>query len=138
MSLFLNTPSRFVIAFLPRSNHLLISWLQSPSAVILEPKKIKSVIVSIFSPSNFHEAGGPRRTTPRSRSGGVVVRRYPSSKVRSSAVLCWSSHEEILHVQGKRNPSKMVGAERGHQREDRLKPQSQKTSQSDHMGHSFV
>ena len=43
--------SRFVVAFLPRSKRLLISWLQSPSAVILEPKKIKSVTVSIVSPS---------------------------------------------------------------------------------------
>ena len=43
--------SQLVIAFLPRSKHLLISWLQSPSAVILEPKKIKSVTVSIVSPS---------------------------------------------------------------------------------------
>ena len=50
MSLLFNTLSRFVIAFLPRSNHLLISWLQSPSAVILEPKKRKSVTTSIFSP----------------------------------------------------------------------------------------
>ena len=45
MSLLFNMPSRLVIVFLPRSKHLLISWLQSPSAVILEPKKIKSVIV---------------------------------------------------------------------------------------------
>ena len=51
MSLLFNTLSRFVIAFLPRSKHLLISWLQSLSAVILEPKKIKSVTVSIVSPS---------------------------------------------------------------------------------------
>ena len=49
MSLVFNMLSRFVIAFLPRSKRLLISWLQSPSAVILEPKKIKSVTVSIFS-----------------------------------------------------------------------------------------
>ena len=55
MSLLFNTPSRFVIAFLPRSKHLLISWLQSPSAVILEPKKIKSVTVSIVSPSICYE-----------------------------------------------------------------------------------
>ena len=48
------------------------------------------------------------------------------------AALCWSSHEEIPHIQVKRNPSKMVGAERGHQRADRLKPQSQTASQSDH------
>ena len=47
--------SRFVIAFPPRSKCLLISWLQSPSAVILEPKKIKSVTVSTFSPSICHE-----------------------------------------------------------------------------------
>ena len=51
-------PSRFVITFLPRSKHLLISWLQSPSAVILEPKKIKSVTVSIVSPSICHEVMG--------------------------------------------------------------------------------
>ena len=50
MSLLFNTPSRFIIAFLPRSNHLLISWLQSPSAMILEPKKRKSVIAPTFSP----------------------------------------------------------------------------------------
>ena len=52
MSLLLNMLSRLVITFLPRSKHLLISWLQSPSAVILEPKKIKSVTASIVSPSN--------------------------------------------------------------------------------------
>ena len=50
MSLLFNKLSRLVTAFLPRSKHLLISWLQSPSAVILEPKKIKSITVSIFSP----------------------------------------------------------------------------------------
>ena len=51
----LNTLSNFVVAFLPRSKHLLISWLQSPSSVILEPKKIKSVTVSIVSLSICHE-----------------------------------------------------------------------------------
>ena len=54
-SLLFNMLSRFVIAFLPRSKHLLISWLQSPSAVILELKKIKSLTVSILSPSICHE-----------------------------------------------------------------------------------
>ena len=49
-----------------------------------------------------------------------------------------SSREEIPHVQDKRKPSKMVGAERGYQRADRLKPQLQTTSQSDHMDHSLV
>ena len=52
MSLLFNMLSRFLIAFFPRSKHLLISWLQSPTAVILEPKKIKSVTVSTVSPSS--------------------------------------------------------------------------------------
>ena len=47
-------------------------------------------------------------------------------------MLCWSNCEEIAHVQGKRNPSKMVGAARGHERSDTLKPYSQKTSHSNH------
>ena len=59
MSLLFSTLSRLVIAFLPRSKHLLISWLQSPSAVILEPPKIKSVTVSTVSPSISHEVMGP-------------------------------------------------------------------------------
>ena len=58
MSLLFNMPSRFVIAFLPRSKRLLISCLQSSSTVILEPKKIKSVTVSILSPSICHEVMG--------------------------------------------------------------------------------
>ena len=59
MSVLLNMLSGLVIVFLPRSKHLLISWLQSPSAVILEPKKIKSVSVSIVFPSICHEVMGP-------------------------------------------------------------------------------
>ena len=51
--------SRLAIAFLPRSKHLLISWLQSPSAVILEPPKVKSDTVSTVSPSICHEVMGP-------------------------------------------------------------------------------
>ena len=58
MSLLSNLLSRLVIAFLPRSKHLLISWLQSPSAVILEPPKIKFATVSIVSPSISHEVMG--------------------------------------------------------------------------------
>ena len=59
MSLLLNMLSRLVITFLPRSKHLLISWLQSPSAVILEPRKIKSATFSTVSPSICHEVMGP-------------------------------------------------------------------------------
>ena len=59
MSLLFNMLSRLVITFLPRSKHLFISWLQSPSAVILEPQKIKSDTVSIVSPSICHEVMGP-------------------------------------------------------------------------------
>ena len=59
MSLLFNMLSRMVINFHPRSKHLLISWLQSPSAVILEPPKIKSAAVSTVSPSVCHEVMGP-------------------------------------------------------------------------------
>ena len=62
----------------------------------------------------------------------AAERSYPMSKVRGGG------REELPHVKGKRSPSKMVGTERGHQRADRLKPQRQTTSQSDHMDHSFV
>ena len=58
MSLLLNMLSRLVITFLPRSKRLLISWLQSPSAVILKPRKIKSDTVSTVSPSIYHEVMG--------------------------------------------------------------------------------
>ena len=67
----------------------------------------------------------PRGDTPHPRSG-------------VGAALCWSSREEIPHIQGKGNPSKMVGVARGHQRADTLKPQLQTTSQSDHTDHSLV
>ena len=59
MSLLFNMLSRLVITFLPRSKRLLISWLQSPSAVILEPPKIKSITISTVFPSVYHEAMGP-------------------------------------------------------------------------------
>ena len=59
MSLLFNMLPRLVTTFLPRGKHLLISWLQSPSAGILEPKKIKSVTDSIVSPSFCHEVMGP-------------------------------------------------------------------------------
>ena len=59
MALLFNMLSRLVIAFLPREKHLLISWLQSPSAVILQSKKRKSVTISIASPSICHEMIGP-------------------------------------------------------------------------------
>ena len=59
MSLLFNMLSRLVIAFLPRSKHLLVAWLQSLSVVILKLKKIKSVTVSIASPTIWHEVMGP-------------------------------------------------------------------------------
>ena len=59
MSLLLNILSRLVITFLPRSKHLLISWLQSLSAVLLEPPKIKSLNVSTISPFTCYEVMGP-------------------------------------------------------------------------------
>ena len=74
----------------------------------------------------------------RPRARAVAERCHPTSEVGAAAALCWSSREERPHVKGKRNPSKMVGTEREDQRADRLKPQSQITSQSDHMDHSLV
>ena len=59
MFLLSNTQSSFVETFLPRNKHLLLSWLQSPSAVILEPKMVKSASVSIVSPFIYHEGIGP-------------------------------------------------------------------------------
>ena len=59
IALLFNVLARFVMAFLPRNKHLLISWLQSPSAVIWEPKKIKSDTVSTVSPSISQEVMGP-------------------------------------------------------------------------------
>ena len=58
MYLLFHMLSRLVITLLPRSKHLLISWLQLPSEVILEPKKVKSVTLSIVSPSIYHEVMG--------------------------------------------------------------------------------
>ena len=63
MSLLFNMLCRLVITFLPRSKRLLISWLQSPSAVLLEPRKTKSAIVSTVSPSVCHEVMGPDAMT---------------------------------------------------------------------------
>ena len=63
MSLLFNMLSRLVLTFLPRSKCLLISWLQSPSAVISEPRKIKFVTVSTVSPSICHELMGPNAMT---------------------------------------------------------------------------
>ena len=65
MSLLFNMLSRLVITFLPRSKRLLMSWLQSQSAVILEPPKIKSDTVSTVSPFISHEVMGPKRSKKR-------------------------------------------------------------------------
>ena len=120
-SLLSNTLSRFVIVFLPRSKHLLISWLQSPSAVTSQPKKIKSVTVSIVSPSIFHEVMGLLPRSSGASSGCTTLEVAAAVWLSSScdtphprsgavAALCWSGCEEIPHVQCQRNPSKMVGS----------------------------
>ena len=96
MFLLLNMLSRLVITFLPRSKGLLISWLQSPSAVILEPPKIKSDTVSTISPSispreELPHAQGqgqrPRGETPRPRSGGCIGSGGPRTPTRSLLVI---------------------------------------------------
>ena len=79
ISLLFNMLSSFVITFLPRSKHLLISWLRSPSAVILEPPKIKSATVSTVSPSTSYEVMGPDRqiTHNMTRTSGPPTRFLP-------------------------------------------------------------
>ena len=87
MSLLFNMQSKLVITFLPRSKHLLISWLQSPSAVILEPPKIKSVTVSIVCPLICHEVLG--------LDGMILVFWMLSFKTTFSTLL-FCFHEEAL------------------------------------------
>ena len=70
-----NMLSKLVITFLPRSKRLLISWLQSPSAMIFEPPKIKSDTVSIVSPSISHEVMGPDGSPPGSPVPGILQAR---------------------------------------------------------------
>ena len=69
---------------------------------------------------------------------GYVFTAAPAKHSHCSLPQTWGNREEIPYIQGKRNPSKTVGAEKGHQRADKLKPQSQTTGQSDHTDHSFV
>ena len=106
MSLLFNMLSRLLITFLPRSEHLLISWLQSPSAVILEPKKMKSVTVSIVSPSICHEVIGPDAMifvfwmlsfkTAFSLSSSTYIKRPFSSSSLSANLICLSDVVDIL------------------------------------------
>ena len=96
MSQLLNMLSRLAITFLPRSKHLLISWLQSPSAVILEPPKIKSDTVPTLSPSISHEVIGPDammsrdlgdcKTVTLSSRNGFCLRNIQFSSVQFSSV----------------------------------------------------
>ena len=107
MSLLLNMLSRLVITFLPRSKHLLISWLQSPSAVILEPPKIKSLIVSIVFPSIYHEVMGPDamilafwmlsfKPTFSLSSFIFIKRLFSSSSLSALRVVLSSAHLRLL------------------------------------------
>ena len=100
MSLLFSMLSGLVITFLPRSKHLLISWLQSPSAVILEPRKIKSATVSTVSPSICHEVMGPDAmilVLVSFIAGGFftvwATRTYTKEKpLETSKKLLWLSH----------------------------------------------
>ena len=129
MSLLLNMLSRLVITFLPRSKHLLISWLQSEVPHTQGRGSDQEELPHIQGQGRWPRGATPhprssgcvgtrglRGATPRSRSGGATPPRL------AVIALCWSSREEIAHVQGKRNPSKTVGIVRGHQRADTLKP----------------
>ena len=89
MSLLFNMLSRFVIAFLPRSKHLLISWLQSPSAVILEPPRIKSATVSTISPSICHEVMGP---------DARIISLSILTKDHTSSLMWWLYPDPTVHT----------------------------------------
>ena len=113
MSLLFNRLSRLVITFLPRSKYLLISWLQSPSAVILDTKKIKSVTVSTVSPSICHEVMEPDAmilvlwklsfkptfSTPLSLSsrGSLVLLLHTHSFLKASWQTCLLSASFCIH-----------------------------------------
>ena len=108
MSLLFNMLSRLVITFLPRSKHLLISWMQSPSAVILEPRNIKSATVSIVSPFICHEVMEPDAMilvfwmlsfkATFSLSSFTFIKRWSSSSRRSSRLFSSSSLSAIRVV----------------------------------------
>ena len=92
MSLLFNTLSRLVITFLPRSKRLLISWLQSPSAVILEPREIKSATVSTVSPSICHEVTNIHHNITLTFLGqllkGKEKKKESQSRVKKRQILC--------------------------------------------------
>ena len=98
MSLLFNMLSMLVITFLPRSNRLLISWLQSPSAVILEPQKIKSVTLFIASPSSCHEVMGPDAHRDTVQEAGIKT--IPKKKKCKKAK--WLSEEALQIAMKKR------------------------------------
>ena len=81
MSLLINTLSKLTKTFLPRSKHLLILWLQSPSSVILEPKEIKSATVSTVLPSICHEVMGPDSTAKRNHKLPVYRKGTPNTAI---------------------------------------------------------
>ena len=105
MSLLFNTWSRFAIAFLPRSNHPLISWLQSPSAVILEPKKMKSVTVWSF-PHLFAMKWWDRMAWSEYFEYWVLVTGYSKMKLTKE----W----ETLRIQGPLGSSHLPSQDRQH------------------------
>ena len=99
MCLLFNVLSRLVIAFLPRSKHLLISWVQAPSAVIFEPPKIKSVTVSTFSPSIFHLFKQIRycKGTFRAMAGSIKERNSMDLTEAEDIKKRWQEYTEELH-----------------------------------------
>ena len=106
ITLLFDTLSRFVIVFVIRSKHLLISWVQSPSTVNLEPKKIKSVTVSVVSPSICYEMMGPDAVilsfwmlsfkTAFSLSSIAFIKRFFSSSSLSAIMVVLSAHLRLL------------------------------------------
>ena len=111
MSLLFNMLSRFVIAFLPRSKHLLISWLQSPSAVILEPKKRKSVTASVVSPSICHLFKKIRDTkgTFHAKMGSIKDRNGMDLTEAEDIKKRWQKYTEELYKKDLHDPDNHNG-----------------------------
>ena len=137
-SLLFNMLSRLVIIFLPRSKCLLISWLQSPSAMILEPPKINAVTVSTVSPSICHEVMGPDAMILVGREHSPTLQQKIGLKIYW-AWLCPSEQDPVSPSVSLSHQEASISllpfSIRG---QTEWKPQLQKTNKSDHRDHSLV
>ena len=136
MSLLLNMLSRLVITFLPRSKHLLISWLQSTPAVILEPRKIKSDTVSTVSPSISHEVMGPEAMILAKL---VEVMEFQLSYFKSWKMMLWKCCTQYASKFGKLSSGHRTGkGQFSFQSQRKAMPKNAQTTAQLHSSHMLV